>query len=229
MMKKSIIGLAIAAALLSGCDDSPTPDEQQAYVEQEAGSKVRAQLAEDEKELKSALAELQKADPSVLDLYYTISSTGEKQLHIVRKEDSASSPTTAPTVAASGSTPVSQPQAQSQSNVSDMIFPLVGGLAAGALITSMINSGGGVRGYAAQHPPASSSMYQEEERRKQRNVGTAGYSTALMSRSRASVSSSPNFSSNMRQSVSSSRAISSRSGAIFSGSSARAGGYSAGS
>lgn len=235
MMKRSIIGLAIAAALLSGCEEPVTSQEQQEYVEKEAASKVRAELALDEKELKMALQQLQQADPTVIDLYYSANDAGEKQLHIVRKEDPAatsSPPPAAAPVAVTNTTATpaeqNQHQASASSSVTDMVWPVVGGMAAGALVANMISKGG-VNNYASSHPPASSSHYEEEDRRKHRNVGGASYSSALMSRSRANITSAPNFRSNLRQSVSSSRAISARSGAIFSGSSARAGGYSAGS
>lgn len=220
-MKKTVLAAAITAAsvLLAGCGpDEPTQDEVQAYVDGEAQKVVRTQVAADEAELKDALVQMQSVDPSIKDIYYAIDDKGNKVLHVVHSNTSPAAST-----GAASAQPTGGQQAVADNSVSDMVWPMVGGMAAGALAASMMKSGS-LSSFSHQNPPMSNRVYREEERRRERNVATSGYVNSMMGGARNSVRSSPNFSSSMRSTV-----ISSRSSAIFSGSSARAGGYSAGS
>lgn len=222
-MKKTVLAAAITAAsvLLVGCEpEEPSQEEVQAYVDGEAQKVVRTKMAADEAELKDALVQMQSVDPSIKDIYYAIDDKGNRVLHVVHTNSSSSDP------ASTGSTspqPSGGQQAVADSSVSDMVWPMVGGMAAGALAASMMKSGS-LSSFSHQNPPMSNRVYREEERRRERNVATSGYVNSMMGGARNSVRSSPNFKSSMRSTV-----ISSRSSAIFAGSSARAGGYSAGS
>ena len=225
IMKKTVLAAAITAAsvLLAGCGpDEPTQDEVQAYVDGEAQKVVRTQVAADEAELKDALVQMQSVDPSIKDIYYAIDDKGNKVLHVIHSNTSASASASASTGSA-GAQPTGGQQAVADNSVSDMVWPMVGGMAAGALAASMMKSGS-FSSFSHQNPPMSNRVYREEERRRERNVATSGYVNSMMGGARNSVRSSPNFGSSMRSTV-----ISSRSSAIFAGSSARAGGYSAGS
>ncbi|MFK4132457.1 hypothetical protein ACI2KR_09280 [Pseudomonas luteola] len=186
-----------AAASLTACyEPVPSPEEEQDYVNDQASLATRSQLATDEKELKKALADIQKTDPSVKDVYYGVDAQGHREIHVVREN------------------------AESQSGVSDMVWPLLGGMAAGAFIGNMMNSGG-VSKFAAHQPPASYSQYDEQERRKRRNGASSAYTTVLMNTSRRNIVSSPSYRTSMRASVISARSTGSFKGA----SSARGGSY----
>jgi hypothetical protein len=200
-MKLSYLAVAVAAAIsLAGCDDSPSPEEEQAYVDQQAQAAVRTQLATDEKDLKTAVSQMKQADPTVTDAYYGVDSNGQKELHVVHQT------------------------ADSSSGFSEMVWPVVGGMAVGAIAANMLSSGGGLSGYAASHPPRSYASYDDEERKRRRNVGSSGYTSMLMNTSRGNIYRSPNFQSSMRESV-----ISTRSAGSFRGvTSARGGSYSFG-
>jgi hypothetical protein len=222
-MNRSLLAAAIAAAsiFIAGCEEQePTPEEKAAYINSEAEKQVRAQVSADETELKTALVQMQSVDPSIKDIYYGLDDKGNRVLHVVHQNDKPSASTS--TAAPSSSTPGQTVAATS--DVSDMVWPMVGGMAAGALAVSMMKSGS-FSSFASNNPPASSRVYREEERRKERNVATSGYVNTMMGGARSSVTRNPNFGSSMRSSV-----IGSRSSGIFSSSSsARAGGYSAGS
>lgn len=180
-MNKKVIVLATSAlALLAGCDDSPDYEEQQAYVDEEAGQATRAQIAEDEKDLQATIKELQTKDPSVKDAYYGVGANGEKQLHIVREEANGQS--------------------------SDSVWPMVAGAGAAALggyaLAKMMNQSGGMQQYQQQHRPLQTTQCNEIDRRKCRNSGSAAYTNMLMNNNRGAVRASPNYQSNMKSRVS---------------------------
>lgn len=204
MFMKSALALSVLTATLAlaGCDDEeePTTDDVHDYVEQEAKSQTMESISKDEIELKKSLDELHKTDPSVKDLYYSANENGEKQLHVVRDN----------------------PTSESASSVSETVWPILGGVAAGALVSHMISSGG-VNKYAQSYPPSSNSYYSQEDHRKKKNEYTSGYVNTMMMQNRAGLYSSPSLSSNVRS------AVSSRSTGVFSATSARSGGYGMGS
>src|SRR5438128_7821735 len=205
MLTKSALALSVIAASLSltGCDnssDEPSTDDVHDYVEQQAKSQTMESISKDEIELKKSLEELHKTDPSVKDLYYSANEKGEKQLHVV--QDS--------------------PNKESASSVSETVWPILGGVAAGALVSHMISSGG-ASNYARSTPPAGQYYYSQEDQRKKKNEYTSGYVNTVMSSNRSNLYSNPRLSNNVR-SVVSSRST----GAFSSSSSARSGGYGMG-
>lgn len=216
-MSKKVVVLASALALLAGCDssDATYPDEEQAYVDEQAGAQTRQQLAEDEKDRQAALKELQAQDPSVKDVYFTLDENGKKQMHVVREEANGQS--------------------------SDSVWPMVASAGAGALggylLAKAMTSSGGVSQYQQQHQPLQTTQCDNrDERRRCRNSNTAGYAAAMMNQNRAAVRAQPNYRQNMNNRVSQWRAApssapaavqsatQSRAKAVFanSGSSARA-------
>ena len=206
MLTKSALALSVIAASLSltGCDnssDEPSTDDVHDYVEQQAKSQTMESISKDEIELKKSLEELHKTDPSVKDLYYSANEKGEKQLHVV--QDS--------------------PNKESASSVSETVWPILGGVAAGALVSHMISSGG-ASNCARSTPPAGQYYYSQEDQRKKKNEYTSGYVNTVMSSNRSNLYSNPRLSNNVR-SVVSSRST----GAFSSSSSARSGGYGMGS
>lgn len=213
MLSKSLLAKSLVATsvLLSGCGSGHEPDEVEVreYVDGEVKTQVQSKLAHDEVELKTQLEELKKTDPAVKDMYYSVDDKGEKSLHIVKEEE--------PTSSSIPSTVRAAPQ------VTNSVWPILGGVATGALVSQMINAGGMNR-YAQSHPPASRDMYSQEDNRKKKNESSAGYSGFLFNSVHSSVASSPT----LRSQVSS--AYSSRSSGVFSSSSsARSGGFSSGS
>lgn len=197
MKNNTLLALAATTAALTGCgnEDSPPKAPAPPPVPQVAPPvESRAQLSAESTELKAELARLQAADPSVKDLYYGVDEAGNRVLHVVRET----------------------PNATAESS----IWPLVGGMAIGALIGSMISSGG-VNNYARQHPPTrTSSYYSREDERRQRNSTTARYNESLQKRL-TPVTAAP---------VRPAAEISTRSSSVFSGSSSsRSSSYSGGS
>lgn len=193
MDKSKLTLLALAAsAALTGCEPAqPSADEERAYVEDEAQKQVRQTLASDEEDRKKTLAELQSKDPSVKDVYFSYNEKGEKQVHIVKET------------------------ADGQN--SDTVWPLLGGMAAGYMLASAMNSMGGMNAYSQRYQPVGRSTYAEDERRRRMNSVSSANTTMMMNSARSSVRSSPNFQSKMSSTV-----MSSRSTGVMSGSSARA-------
>lgn len=188
MNKKVALIISALAITLSGCEqEPPSQAEEQAFVDDQAGSAVRQQLAEDQKDLDATVKELQTKDPSVKDAYYSYSEKGEKVLHIVREEANGKN--------------------------SDSVWPLVGGMAMGALtgyaMAQMMNSRGGYNNYQSSNRPMSQAHYDEEERRKRRNTASAGYTNMMMNNSRSAVRASPSYRSNLNSGVSNYRSGSS--------------------
>lgn len=206
MNKTAFLIIGALAAVLQGCDEAPSPAEEAAFVDEEAGNATRAQLAEDQKDLDATVKELQTKDPSVKDAYYSYNEKGEKVLHIVREEADGKN--------------------------SDSVWPMLGGAAMGALggyaLAKAMNNSGGYNSYQNSHPPMSRAHYDEEERRKRRNTASAGYTNMMMNNNRGFVRQSPTYRQSMtartaqtRSSFSSSGTTSRASG-IMSGGGARA-------
>jgi len=177
---------AAALALLGGCDDSGAyPDEEKAYVDEQASEATRKQMAADQEDAQAALRELQSKDPSVKDVYYSVNEKGEKVLNVVREEADGTS--------------------------SNSIWPMVGGAALGALggyaLAKSMNQSGGYQQYQQQHAPMTTQRCDNrDERRKCRNGGSAIYTSALMNSNRNAVMASPNYRQNMQNRVSQWRA-----------------------
>uniref|UniRef100_A0AB39CDT6 Lipoprotein n=1 Tax=Pseudomonas phage HRDY3 TaxID=3236930 RepID=A0AB39CDT6_9VIRU len=181
--KVLLAGAAAALALLGGCDDSQSayPDEEQAYVDEQAGDATRKQMAADQEDAQAALRELQAKDPSVKDVYYSVNEKGEKVLNVVREEADGTS--------------------------SNSVWPMVAGAGLGALgglaMAKMMNQNGGYSNYQQQHAPQYSQRCDNrDERRRCRNGGSAAYTTALMNSNRNAVMASPTYRQNMQNRVS---------------------------
>lgn len=206
-MKKAIVAVAVAGAALAlaGCDYEPTEAEIQAAIDEEAKSQTMSDVASEDVELKQKLIELQKVDPSVKDAYYSYDDNGVKQLHVIKEDPS-------------------KPAADGTSGLSESVWPLVAGLAGGALLANMMNSGG-ANNYANRYPPRSyQSGFTREEEKKRRNTYTSSYVNTAMMNNRSSIASSPARVSSVRTSLSTRT-----SGALSGGSSARASSHSSSS
>lgn len=155
------VALTAGAALLSGCEQEVSGKDMEAYVEEKAKSDTMAEVAKGDTELANQLAELKKADPTVKDAYYGVDENGVKQLHVIT-------------------------QKEGEEKSQDSMWPLVAGLAGGALIGSIM-SNGGVSNYARTAPPASSGYYSRDDERKRRNTYTSGYVGSVMNNNRAAV------------------------------------------
>lgn len=187
MSKKAIVLAAMAAVTLTGCDanDAPSQEEEQAYVDEQAGSATRQQLADDEKDLAETLKELQSKDPSIKEVYYSYNEKGEKVLHVVREEANGKS--------------------------SESVWPMLAGVGAGALggylLAKAMNQSGGMQQYSQTHRPYSTQQFNDdEERRKNRNYAGSSYNSALLNQNRSAVRAAPNFRQNANARVSQWRA-----------------------
>lgn len=188
--KALMVGATAALALLAGCDSGAYPEEEQAYVDEQAGDATGKQLAADQVDLKATLTELQSKDPSVREVYYSVNEKGEKVLNVVREEADGTS--------------------------SNSVWPMLAGAGLGALggyaLAKSINQSGGYQQYQRQHTP----QYQERcdyrnqrsDRRPCRTGGgsSAAYTTMLMNQNRQVVRSNPQFSQNLNNRVSQWRA-----------------------
>lgn len=194
-MKFNKLSLAVAMAMglfLTGCNEAA-----QTFTPEQVNSATRTQLNKDDAELKQALADAQAKDPTIKDMYYSINDKGEKELNIVRE--------------------VKDPKTGESSAMSS-VWPLLGGMAAGMLISNMMQGGAMRGGYAPSHSYTRS--YADERRRK--NSAMSGYSGYVRNNTVRSFS-SKSYGSGYSSSSST------RSAGAFSGSSsARSSGYSAG-
>lgn len=180
-MKKAIVAVAATTAVLalSGCDYQPTDAEVQAAIDEEAKKQTMSDVSAEDVELKQKLIELQKVDPSVKDVYYSYDANGVKQLHVIKEDKS-------------------KPTADGSPGLSESMWPLVAGLAGGALLANMISAGGS-NNYANRYPPARyQSGFTREEEKKRRNTYTSGYVNTAMMNNRSSIASSPSHVSNVQ-------------------------------
>jgi len=170
-MKRSLLFLATTSALLTACDNSshhaPKPPAEISTTMESFGEEKSRPLqvveqapvasADEQAQLRQELARLQAADPSVKDVYYGVGEDGERVLNVVREQTNSD-----------GST-----------SISSTVWPLLGGLAAGALITKMIGSGG-VSNFASHTPPARTQSgysrdYDRNRNWSNNNGGYGGY------------------------------------------------------
>lgn len=154
-MKRSILFAAISSALLTGCDNSNEPQPPKAAaadfsteLRQTNAEVVPGAGAQDQDvELKESLAELQATDPTVKDMYYGAGENGERVVHVVREEQNS----------------------EGVSSVTSSVWPLLGGMAVGALVANMVSSGG-VSKFASTNPPyRANSYFSRDDERGNRN------------------------------------------------------------
>lgn len=200
-MKKAYIGVLCAASVLAGCQEEQRSFESLDFRDQsEIDSQARSAVASEQAELAAELEKAKAADPTIKDAYYSVNDEGEKQLNIVHENE--------------------------QGEPTSTVWPLLGGLAAGALLANMINMGG-VNNYSNYHRPVYVYHRSYDEERKRKNYATSGY----IASKRAYVvrSYKPRYTSAPASKSYSSTSVSSTSKGVFSsGSSARSGGYSFG-
>lgn len=195
-MKFNKLSLAVAMGMslfLTGCNEAA-----QTFTPEQINSATRTQLNQDDAELKQALKDAQAKDPTIKDMYYSVNEKGEKELNIIRE--------------------VKDPKT-GESMASSAVWPLLGGMAAGMLISNMMQGGAMRGGYAPSYNYTRS--YADERRRK--NAAMSSYSGYVRNNTVRSFN-SKSYGSSYKSSSSSTR-----SAGVFSGSSsARSSGYSAG-
>lgn len=153
-MKRSILFAAISSALLTGCDNSHDPQlpkssaaDFSTELRQTNAEVVPGAGAQDQTELKESLAQLQATDPTVKDMYYGAGENGERVVHVVREEQNS----------------------EGASSVTSSVWPLLGGMAVGALVANMVSSGG-VSKFASTNPPyRANSYFSRDDERSNRN------------------------------------------------------------
>lgn len=153
-MKRSILFAAMSSALLTGCDNSHDPQlpksaaaDFSTELRQTNAEVVPGAGAQDQTELKESLAQLQATDPTVKDMYYGVGENGERVVHVVREEQNS----------------------EGVSSVSSSVWPLLGGMAVGALVANMVSSGG-VSKFASSNPPyRANSYFSRDDERGSRN------------------------------------------------------------
>lgn len=194
-----VVGFGVLGVMTSALVGCSEANEQ-AYNE-EARYLSQENIASEEFELSQNLQELKLSDPTVQDAYLSVSEDGEKQLTVVRESADGSSESS--------------------------LWPLVAGVGAGYLLSSMASSGG-VSNYAYHNPSSYRRGYtcrSREECKDRRSSAVGGYYTYMNNHASRTVRSSgytPKYSQNLKS------VVSSRSSSVFSGSSARSSGYSSG-
>lgn len=162
-MKRSLLFAAMSTALLTGCDDPQSHQPSRAtpvdFTTELTPSNVdvvpgpAAGTQDQEAELKESLAQLKAADPTVKDMFYGVGENGERVVNIVHEQVSP----------------------EGVSSVTSSVWPLLGGLAVGALVGKMVSSGG-VSNFAANHPPyRPTSHFSRDDDRTSRYNGNQGY------------------------------------------------------
>lgn len=154
-MNRSILFAAISSALLTGCDNphDPQPPKSTAVdfsteLLQKNAEIVPGPGAQDQTELKESLAQLQATDPTVKDMYYGVGENGERVVNVVREEQNS----------------------EGASSITSSVWPLLGGMAVGALVANMVSSGG-VSKFASTNPPYRANSYfsRDDERGSSKN------------------------------------------------------------
>lgn len=152
-MKRSILFAAISSALLTGCDNSHEPQSHKTSAAdfstelRQTNTDVVPGAQGQDTELKDSLAQLQATDPSVKDMYYGTGENGERVVHVVREEQNS----------------------EGASSVTSSVWPLLGGMAVGALVANMVSSGG-VSKFSSTNPPyRANSFYSRDDERSNRN------------------------------------------------------------
>ena len=199
MKLRNTLGLAMAAILSLGLMGCDGANpEDTAKDEADIDSATRAKLNQEDAELKDELKKAQEKDPTIKDMYYSTDSSGQKMLHIVRQLP---------------------PEEGKPQQSHDSAVPMMQGMLLGMLMSNMMNNN--YSNYSRQYGGSgnySSRSYNTSDARRQRNVGTSAYASATrQSTARTYVSSRPSSAYSTRTA-----------GALSGGSSARAGGYSAG-
>lgn len=182
-MKSShaVLSIAAVAALLSGCDHAPDAEEEAQYLQEATTKEYNTQQMNDATDLKQTLAELQKKDPTVKDVFFGVDEKGNKELHVVHEDEK-------------------DPQQYHESS-----FPM-GGFISGYLMAQMFNNNGGYHNsYSNFASPSKSLTYREEDKKKNKSVVTSGYFSSIMTQSRGRVLSNPNYKANMTNAVTQSR------------------------
>ena len=173
------------------------------YYKEEARSLAQENISKEESELAQKLQDLKAVDPTVKDAYYGVDSEGNKELHIIREENGEES---------------------------SSIWPLVGGMAAGYLMASMIGSGS-VNNYSSENRNMYRGGYRCERRlnsdecKRNRHMVVSSYYNYSNTQSNNMVRSpsyKPKYSPNLKSYTT--RIASSRTSGALSGSSARSSG-----
>lgn len=199
MKLKNTLGVAMLALLpLFLTGCEQENPEETAKDEADIDANTRAQLNKDDAELKEELKKAQAKDPSIKDMYYGVDDEGNKIVHVIRE---VKDPATG--------------VAQSH----DSALPMLQGMLLGMMMSNMMN--GTYSNYNRQYGGSgnySSRSYNPNEDRNRRNSSTGAYSAATRSTmQRSYVSARPTSAYSTRSA-----------GALAGGTSARAGGYSAG-
>lgn len=127
---------------------------------------ARQQMVQEQAELEAALAELQRADPSVRDVYYSVNEAGERMINVVRDAEPVPGQ------------PAPPPEA------THTLAWAAGGMLLGTLVGGMM-AAGGVNQFAQRQPPAQSYYAASaQQERAHRAAGTSAYGRSVMSSSR---------------------------------------------
>lgn len=179
MYKKKLALIIATAIIVSGCDnayDSASSKVSSAreevinmsQIDKGLSGSVADAIAKEKAELATYLTEMQKTDPTVKDLYYTYSESGEKLLHLIRD------PAAAATGAIAGaSTQETSPPKDSSSNLEDFMWGMAGGLTGAMLFNAFSN--GGMKSMTNSYQPKSNTMFPRNDYNNRKNLATSNY------------------------------------------------------
>lgn len=181
-MYKTKLALIIATAIVvSGCDNaydsvsskvSSTREEviNMSQIDKGLSGSVADAIAKEKAELATYLTEMQKTDPTIKDLYYTYSESGEKLLHLIRDPAAAA---TGAIAGAATATQESTPPKESSSNLEDFMWGMAGGLTGAMLFNAFSN--GGMKSMTNSYQPKSNSMFPRSDYNNRKNLATSNY------------------------------------------------------
>lgn len=253
---KSAIALSLFA--LYGCDSSSDENSYDAakvkqseddFVNTTAKNQTIENINKDCQELVPYLGKMREDDPSIMEIYYGISDADNKtrELHIVRADRNISNVTSAVCndqgVVSVEERSVNDSSLNNNTSVSHMsasptftdnVYPLVGGVAAGYMLSQFLNAGKG-NGMSYLNSNYQHNSYQnldDQERRKRRGVITSGYINTMSNNNKVSLRKGISQGTVKMPSTSKtyqSKSLTTRSSGFFKSSGgARSGGYSSG-
>lgn len=209
-----IFAAALASISVAACNQAPDDfsNVDQNAINKEAAKATLDQLNQEKEMLAAALPELQKLDPSISELYFSLDDNGERTITVARNLPNGDVETwqaDPADVQKLLNDTDQQLQDSPSASASSMLMPMLGGLLAAYMVSNMFSRSAGKSVTASR-----------EAHQRQRTMSNNAYSSSVSNKQRQS--------SMARSLSSSSRNLGSSRGGSFSSSGTRSGSYSSG-
>lgn len=185
MYKNKLTILIATSIIIAGCDNSVEDISSKVNnykeevinvtkIDNDLMNNVNSAIEKEKAELANYLIEMQKTDPTIKDLYYTYSESGEKLLHLIRDPAGAVGD-----VATEAKEKVQTEVANSSSHLEDFIWGMAGGLTGAMLFNAFSN--GGMKSMTNSYQPKSSSMFPKNEYQNRKMLANNNYKNSVFS------------------------------------------------